>query len=144
MSENSKRPNTLFWIVGIIALLWNAMGVNAYIQQAYQTQSYLETTPKAMQDIAANSPAWVTAIFAIAVFVSTLASILLLFRKNLSKLLFLVGLLAVIIQTINATFTEGMFDAMDTFNLSMFIVIPLVSFFLYFYSKSAGNKGWLS
>jgi len=144
MSRSSYKPNVLFWIIGILGLAWNAMGVKAYLDQAYQTEAYLASTPEEMQAIAANAPSWITAVFAIAVFVSTLACILLLLRKRSSRLLFLIGLLAVVIQTINAAFTEGMFDAMETFNLVMFIVIPVIAFFLYFYSKSAANKGWLT
>ena len=144
MSDNSNKPNVLFWIVGIIGLAWNAMGVNAYIEQAYQTEGYLERTSPEMLELATNAPSWVTAVFAIAVFASALACILLLLRKKLAKLLFFLGLLAVVIQTINSAFTEGVFDIMNTFDLSMFIAIPIVSVFLYMYSKKASEKGWLS
>ena len=143
MSRSSYKPNVLFWIIGVLALAWNSMGIKAYLDQAYQTEAYFASTPKEMQEIAANAPSWVTAVFAVAVFVSTLACLLLLFRKKAARLLFLIGLLAVLIQTINTSFTEGIFDVMDSFNLVMFLMIPAISFFLYFYSKSAASKGWI-
>ena len=144
MSRSSYKPNVLFWIIGILGLAWNAMGVKAYLDQAYQTEAYLANTPKEMLEIAANAPSWSKAVFAVAVFVSVLACIALLLRKRISRFLFLIGLLAVIVQTISTSFTEGIFKAMDTFNLVMFVMIPIVAFFLYFYSKSAANKGWLT
>jgi hypothetical protein len=119
------------------------MGVKAYLDQVYQTETYLEQTPKEMLDLAADAPAWYTAVFAIAVFVSTFASILLLLKKRIAQFLFLIGLLAVIVQTLYVSFIDGIFETMNTFNLVMFILIPVVAFFLYFYSKNAAQKGWL-
>ena len=144
MSENSNKPGLLFWIIGVLALLWNAMGIKAYLDQAYQTETYLENTPQEMLELAADTPSWVTAAFAVAVFASTFACILLLLRKRLAQLLFLLGFLAVILQTLYTTSVEGIFDTLETFNLVMFIMIPVIAFFLYFYSKSAAKKGWLS
>ncbi len=40
MTNSTNKPTVLFWIIGVVALIWNAMGVNAYIQQAYNTESY--------------------------------------------------------------------------------------------------------
>ena len=40
MTTNSNKPGALFWVIGVIALIWNLMGVSAYLMQAYQTESY--------------------------------------------------------------------------------------------------------
>ena len=37
MENNNNKPTTTFWIIGVIALLWNIMGVLAYLGQAYMT-----------------------------------------------------------------------------------------------------------
>ena len=146
MSENSNKPNALFWVIGAIALIWNGMGVNAYLQQAYQTDSFKEMfkdSPELLQ-MALDAPAWYTAVFAVAVFGSALASLLLLMRKKIAVTLFLIGLLAVIVQTINGVFITGETQHYNAFNWSMFILIPVFSIFLYLYSKSSNKKGWLS
>lgn len=146
MSDNSNKPNALFWVIGILGLLWNGMGVNAYLQQAYQTDSFKEMyaeTPQILE-IVNNLPSWYTAIFAVAVFGSTLACIFLLLRKNLAKPMFFLSLITVIIQTgYNLFMNEGK-EFYDTFQYSMLIMIPLISTFLYVYSKKASEKGWLS
>jgi len=146
MSDNSNKPNALFWIVGIIGLVWNGMGVNAYLQQAYQTDSFKEMfkgSPELLK-LTLEAPSWYTAVFAIAVFSSIAACILLLLRKKLAVTLFLVGLLAVMVQTINGLFITGETQYYTAFNYSMLIMIPIFSLFLYFYSKKASEKGWLS
>ena len=63
-----NKPPIWYWLLSIIALVWNGMGVNAYLQQAYNTESYQTMYSEEQLEIAANMPAWVTAAFAIAVF----------------------------------------------------------------------------
>ena len=79
---STTKPPIWYWIISVIALVWNGMGVNAYLQQAYDTESYRTMYTQEQLDIAANLPAYITAAFAIAVFGGTLGSILLLLRKN--------------------------------------------------------------
>lgn len=146
MTTDSNKPGVAFWIIGIVALLWNAMGVNAYIQQAYKTDSFKEMfadSPELLK-MALEAPTWYTAVFAIAVFGSTLACILLLMRRKLAVTVFFISLVAVLIQTINALFITGELQYYTTFNYSMFIAIPVISIFLYMYSKKVKAKGWLS
>ena len=69
MTENTtNKPPLWFWIVSIIGLAWNGMGVNAYLQQAYNTENFREMYPPEQLEIVANQPAWLTATFAIAIF----------------------------------------------------------------------------
>ena len=70
MSEKLKaKPPVWFWIVSVITLLWNGWGVNMYLQQAYNTESYRAMYPDPeMLELANNTPAWATAAYAIAVF----------------------------------------------------------------------------
>jgi hypothetical protein len=37
MSESRNKPGTGFWVISIIALIWNLMGILNYIVQAYMT-----------------------------------------------------------------------------------------------------------
>ena len=37
--SNSNKPGIPFWIIGVIALLWNGMGVNSYLQIAFKTEA---------------------------------------------------------------------------------------------------------
>ncbi|MEW7278115.1 hypothetical protein ABW636_05930 [Aquimarina sp. 2201CG1-2-11] len=53
-----------FWVVGILALVWNLIGVNAYIAQAYITPDALTALTEGEQSYYTNSPSCVTASFA--------------------------------------------------------------------------------
>ena len=86
MTKSTNKPNATFWVVGIIALIWNAMGVDAYIQQAYNTVRHQEMYPDPAQlEIVNNLPSWLTAVFAIAVFSGALGCLFLLLRKNIAQ-----------------------------------------------------------
>ena len=122
------------------------MGVNVYLQQAYQTEGFkkLYVDSPELLEIINNLPSWYTAVFAIAVFGSTLACILLLLRKNLAKLLFFLSLIAVLIQTGYNLFVNEGKEFYETAQYVMLIMIPALSIFLYYYSKKASRNGWLS
>ncbi len=69
MTEKSiTKPPIWFWIVSVIALLWNGSGVYMYLIQAYDTESFRVMYTAEQLEMAHNTPSWVTAAFAIAVF----------------------------------------------------------------------------
>lgn len=139
MSEQSTiKPPIWFWIISAIALIWNAMGINAYLQQAYNTESYQAMYTAEQQEIVANLPSWVTAVFAIAVFSGTIAAIGLLLRKKWSKSLWLISLIGVIIQ-MGYLLIYGLES-----NLIMTIMIIVFALFFVWFSRLAVSKAWLS
>ncbi len=140
----TNKPNIWFWIIGIIALLWNIMGVLRYLAQAYDTESFRAQFNVEQLAAIDNNPAWLTGVFAIAVFAGLLACLLYLLRKKFAVLLFGISLLAVLIQMIYFWLAT---DSIELFGKVNGIVMPLIviiiAIFLYFYSKGAAQKGWL-
>ncbi|WP_282135870.1 hypothetical protein [Seonamhaeicola maritimus] len=133
----TNKPAIWFWIVSVIALIWNGMGVNAYLQQAYNTAGYQEMYTAEQQEIAANMPSWVTAAFAIAVFAGALAAIGLLVRKSWATKLWLLSLIAVIVQ-MGYVLINGYASS-----IGMTIMIIVLAVVFYWFSKMSGSKGWL-
>ena len=82
---NSTKPTTSYWIISVLALLWNLMGVAVYLGQALMTDDMKAMLPEDQLAIIENTPAWATAAFAIAVWFGLLACILLLARKKIAK-----------------------------------------------------------
>lgn len=133
-----NKPPIWYWLLSIIALVWNGMGVNAYLQQAYNTESYQTMYSEEQLEIAANMPAWVTAAFAIAVFAGALGAIGLLLRKSWAVKLWLLSLIAVIVQM-------G-YILINGHESSMLMTILIIVFALLFvwFSRMSQSKGWLS
>ena len=137
-TTSTNKPPIWFWILSIIALVWNGMGVNAYLQQAFKTESYQTMYSQEQLEIAANMPAWVTAAFAIAVFAGALGAIGLLLRKSWAVKLWFLSLIAVIIQ-MGYTLINGYESS-----IVMTVMIILFALFFVWFSRMSRNKDWLS
>jgi len=140
----TNKPKTAFWIIAVIALIWNLMGVMAYLGQAYMTdeaKALLTEAEKALYD---NVPIWVTAAFAIAVFGGVLASIALLMRKQIAKTLFLVSLIGILVQMIYNFFISAAMDVYGPGEIIMSTMVIVIGVYLYLYSKKSIINGWLN
>ena len=96
MSENTANR----WIkpVLITALLWNILGVFAFIMQLLLTPEMVSKLPQEQQLAYNNQPLWAFLAFAIAVFGGALGCLLLLFKKSLATLILIISLAAVLAQ----------------------------------------------
>ena len=137
------KPSISFWVISVVALLWNLMGVSQYIQQAYNTESFRAMYTSEQLLLMDATPAWATESFAIAVFSAALGCISLLLRKKWAYSLFVVSFIAIIVQNIDG-FMRYKFSDFDSFALSMTIMVPLFALFLIWYSKKAITKNWIS
>ncbi|KOY52786.1 hypothetical protein [Polaribacter dokdonensis] len=134
-----KKPTTKFYLIGVLALIWNLMGVGAYLIQAFMTEEMIATLPEEQQaEFLVEHPAWYTALFAIAVFGGALACILLLARKKIAYYLFLVSGISAIAQ-------QGYLLATVTLSsVVMPIMIIIFCIFLIWYSKRCITEGILN
>ena len=146
MTEKSiTKPPIWFWIVSVIALLWNGSGVYMYLIQAYDTESFRAMYPDPeMLEMASNTPAWVTAAYAIAVFAGLLACIGLLLRKKWAKPLFLVSLLGAVVSNLYHLFISKAMELYGAKVVIMPIVVIVIGIFLVWFAKKGIAKGWLA
>lgn len=83
MTTNSNKPSKAFWIIGILALLWNLMGASAYMFQTLATDEMIANMPPEQQaEMMIEHPAWLTALFALAVFGGVIGCIFFLLKRN--------------------------------------------------------------
>lgn len=140
---NTNKPSILFWIIGVIALIWNGLGVMAYIGQAYMTDEVLSQLPQGEQDFYNNIPAWVTAAFAISVFAGLFGSLELLLRKKWASPLFLLSLLAVLAQQAYNFFMQDYIELTGS-RMIMPAVVLIVCVFLVLFTNAQKQKGVLT
>jgi len=143
MTNSSTKPPVWFWVIGVIALLWNLMGVNAYLQQAYRTEAFTSMLTSEQLDMVNSTPAWAIGAFAIAVFAGALGCIALLLRKSWAKSLFLLSLIGIIVQMIYNLFISKAMEVYGPGAVVMPILVMLVGIFLVWYSKRSIIKGWI-
>ena len=138
------KPSKSFWIISILALIWNLMGVNQYLQQAYNTESFKAMYNEEQLQAIANTPSWAIAAFAVAVFSAVLGCISLLLRKKWAQFFFGLSLLGVIIQMYHNLFVIKSIAVYGPGAMFMTILILIVALFLYWYSKFIQKKNWVS
>jgi small basic protein len=142
---NSNKPTTLYWIIAVVALLWNGMGANAYIQQAYKTDAFKAMySDEKVLEMVSNTPAWAMGAFALAVFGGVLGSILLLLRKKAAKPVFMISLLGIIVQMVYNLFISKALEVYGPGAVIMPIMVLVFGAFLVWYTQKAEAKGWLS
>ena len=140
---NSTKPTSAYWIISVLALLWYAMGVIAYLGQAYISDANFAKLSEGDQVYYENVPAWVTAVFAISVFIGALGCVSLLFRKKWAFSLFLLSLITVIVQFVYNFFIQEFKEIVGT-DMIWSVVVIAIALFLVWYSKKSTSNGWIS
>ena len=143
MTASSVKPPTWFWVVSVIALIWNIIGILNYLNQAFNQVAILESLNQAQREVFEAIPAWATACFAIAVFSGAIASVGLLLRRKWSKILFIVSLVAATAQFIHWLFMSNAVEAFGPSTYGMPIMVIAIGVLFVFFSKKSAEKGWL-
>jgi len=140
--ENTPRikPPAWFWVVSVLALLWNLMGVSAYIVDKY---GLMELTT-AQQELADLAPTWSTAAYALAVWGGALGTIALLLRKKWARPVLLISLLGVIANQIYMFFLSNTFEVYGSTEMGLQIFVLIISIALVYFAGIAQKKGWLT
>jgi hypothetical protein len=139
-----KTPMHL-WIVGVVSLLWNALGAFDYLMTKTQNESYMAVfTPEQLEYFYAF-PAWATATWAIAVWGAVVGSVLLLMRSRHAFPVFAVGFVAMFLTSIYNFGLSNGFEAMGgTGPLLFSALIFVIAAALVWYSRDMVKKGVLT
>ena len=143
--SNSNKPGITFWIIGLIALIWNGWGCFMYIAQAYDME--MATADLSEEQIAFLDamPAWYTALFALAVFSGFIGALMLLMKKGMAVKFFVVSFICALINQIYWFFGTDASTVFDDSNLYVMpVLIIVIGIFLIWHSKDQKAKGILS
>ena len=142
--NSTIKPATWFWIVSAIALVWNLMGVMAYLAQVTMSPEAMAALPENQRLLYQSTPSWATGAFAIAVWGGTLGCILLLLRKKLASLLLIVSLLGVLVQLYHSFFISNSFAVFGPGGMIMPGMVVVFGIFLIWFSRKAASNQWLN
>jgi hypothetical protein len=143
--ETGVKPPLSFWIVSGVALAWNLIGLFMYYSGVSATPEQLQAvyTPEQYAAIEAT-PVWVTSAFAIATTFGVIASVVLLLRKAAAFTLFLVSLVALLIQDLYLFLLS---DSLAVFGSSLLVIqgCVLVGGVIWvWYARLARTTGWIA
>jgi uncharacterized membrane protein len=133
-----------FWAISVPALLWNLLGVAAYVQQVRLTEDALMALPEAERMLYTDIPVWATSAFALAVNGGALGCLLLILRKDWAFPVLIISLLGVIVQMYHSFFIANSIEVYGPGGMIMPIMVLGISIFLVWYAMHARNEGWIS
>jgi hypothetical protein len=137
-----KVPRHL-WVVGIIAVLWNAIGAFDYAATQFRLDFYMSQFTPEQLEYFYGFPAWAVASWAIAVWSSLIASVGLLLRRVWAVGLFGIALAAMLVTFLyNFVLSDGL-SMVGTGGAVFTAVIWAIAIFLFFYARAMAKRGVL-
>ena len=138
------KPPTSFWVFGGAALVWNLIGLVMYITNVMTPPETVAQMTEEAQQFYMSTPKWATAAFALAVNAGVLGSLFLLLRKSWAVPMFVLSLLSVIAQNVDAFVLRDAYGLGGINSLILPVPIFVVAVLLLIYSRSCKAKGWLT
>ncbi len=129
-----------YWIVAVLALLFEAFGCLMYWTQVSADPASLPVDQRALREA---MPIWMTAAYGVAVWVGLAGAVLLLLRKTYAVPLLLLSLIAVIIQFGGVLLVPQLRDMIPPDGYAGPIAIALVAYGIWHFSRYANKRGWL-
>ena len=144
MSEQAAKAPLHLWIVGVLAVLWNAIGAFDYSATQLRIEPYMSAFTPEQLEYFYSFPAWSVAAWAFGVWGALLGSIALLLRKAWAVWAFGISIAGMALTTIhNFVLTDGA-ALMGPGAVAFSAVIWVVALFLFFYARAMTKRGVLT
>lgn len=146
MNEVNGRANVpaWYWVVGIVLLLWGAAGVFAfYSQMTTPYDQMVAEMGKLAADCIKGMPTWLWWVYGVAVWSGILGTVSLLLRRVWALPLYLVSLVAVIVQ-FGYSFLVAKIQLLMGWGAAAFpAFIILMAIVQLSFAAQAKKRGWL-
>ena len=129
-----------FYAVAGLALLFEAFGCWMYVAQVSADRAAMPIDQRAMWDA---TPTWMTAAYAIAVWIGLAGAAMLLLRRKLAVPLLLVSLIAVIVQFSGLFLVPQLRQTVPESALIAPVVLILACYLIFQFARVALRRGWL-
>jgi hypothetical protein len=141
---NKESLPKWFMVLAVLGLIWNLMGVAAYISQVTMDAEAMAALPERDRVFFENLPAYYTGAFALAVFGGSIGCLLLILKKKLATPILLISLLAVLVQMYYSFFVSGMAGQYGPGEYIMPVMIVILAVYLFMLSLRATKAGWIT
>ena len=140
----TKTPWHL-WLVGVVAVLFNAIGVFDFVMTMTQGADYMANAGMTPEQIAhyQEMPGWMKVVWVVGVFGAFLASVFLLLRKKLAFPVFVLSLAAFLVSLLYTyVLTNGGAIMGQQMAITSAVITGLLIFFSW-YSRFMAARGVL-
>jgi len=133
------------WVVAIVAVLWNAMGVVDFTLTQARNPAYLKAFTPLQIEYLHNFPLWAVIGWGAGVYGGFLGAILLLFRQGWAVSVFLVSLAGAVLTTLYSHVLSDLDKVMGggAGAVIFSVVICIVAALLWWYARAMTRRGVL-
>jgi len=144
MTDINKIP-TWFWVVSVLALIWNLMGLGAFFSDVVlmTSERLAQMTPE-MQNAYVTTPSWASVAFGVAVICGVLGSIGLLLKQDWAAPVYAISLLGVLVQMFYAYVISNSYEVFGPGGMIMPIMVLIIAILLVWFAHRSTMKGWLT
>ena len=143
MQLSQPKTPIWYWILSVIAVLWNAGGAWNYVAMRFDIQAVTSQLTPEMVAYFEAFPLWQEFAWGLAVWTAFAGSILLLVRMKLAALLFLVSIISYIVSSIYSFGLSNAAELMGMGGVIFSVVIFLSLLFFFWMARWASSKGIL-
>ncbi len=137
-----RTPRHL-WIVGVLALVWNAFGCTDFSMTVTRNPEWLAPLSPEMIDWLDAAPSWTIVTWALGVWGGLAGSLLLLLRSRWAVAAFTISLLGLAVNQIYPFVSETPAMLTSPASIGITLVIWTVALFLLWYAVRLRNAGVL-
>ncbi len=142
--DNLDKPARQFWVICIVALLWNLIGMATFLMTASLSPEALNAMSEEERALYSDIPLLITLSYGIAVFGGTLGCVLLALRKSLAVGFFAVSLVTICIQMGHALLFTPLLTIQGPTGAILPLMVVGVAGLLLWYALRARKQHWLS
>ncbi len=145
MDDSPQSPPVTFWIIGVLTLLWDAMGSLDFTMTQLQNEAYLKGFTDEQRAYFDSFPLWIVILWGTAVWGGVVGCLLLLMRKGLAHSILGLSFVCMLITHLyNYGLGDGLEVMGDAVALGFTALIFVVSLFLWRYAGAMKRRGVLS
>lgn len=138
------KPSTAFWIIAVLAVLWNAFGVYDYWMTSTGNAAYLEDFDPRLIEWMTAFPFWRKALWAISAALGVFGALALLLRRRVAVALLVVHfvLMALGFAGYDILIANGA-KMYGQLGLAMSAVLIIAAGGIWLYADRAAKRGYL-
>lgn len=139
------KPPAWFWVVAVLALLWNLIGLWMAYSQYSMTPDQAAQLSADQRTLLEAMPGWVWGVDFAAVIAGTLGSLLLLMRKRAAEPVLWISLIAVIVLFGYCLFPGRMLEVLGAAQaLPMPVTVTVIAVFLVWFARKSLDRAWIT
>ncbi len=139
--EFKPRPVAGWYMPAAVAsLLFMALGCIMYLLHIFADPAAMPLDQRAAYEA---EPTWVTAAFALAVWVGAAGALMLVLRRKYAEMLLTVSLVAVLVWLAGLLLVTGLRENMSANDLLVAIVVTALTWTIFWFARHSRMRGWL-